>query len=277
MKDFSNSFGLLSSFSQNIEFCRESIFDLRYADVTNYIGLSESSMISYDTKGVAPYISVADVIAKLYCTSIDRLCGTEIIFDKEEVLSLQVNFINRVGGIPVRLYKEKLLKDISKHSSLYRADVYSMISSCFKVIIKDLCKLDKFNTIDKDTSIVYNFTNNFHNLLKNCNVSYRKIGKVIDISIGNLSRFEKGAEPMLSAVIKIAKYFDISIAELLSSNPNFDYSRLSKVVNDKNTLILDKPPITDDMIKKDRDCRIDLLTIQQAQELASFWIDKVNC
>ncbi len=37
------------SFSKNIECCREVIFDLRYLDVTNYIGLAESRMISYDT------------------------------------------------------------------------------------------------------------------------------------------------------------------------------------------------------------------------------------
>ena len=36
------------SFSKNIECCREVIFDLRYLDVTNYIGLAESTMISYD-------------------------------------------------------------------------------------------------------------------------------------------------------------------------------------------------------------------------------------
>ncbi len=36
------------SFSKNIESCREVIFDLRYLDVTNYIGLAEPTMISYD-------------------------------------------------------------------------------------------------------------------------------------------------------------------------------------------------------------------------------------
>ena len=44
-------------FSKNIECCREVIFDLRYLDITAYTGLAESTMISYDTKAVSPYIS----------------------------------------------------------------------------------------------------------------------------------------------------------------------------------------------------------------------------
>jgi hypothetical protein len=46
-------------FSKNIECCREVIFDLRYLDITAYTGLAESTMISYDTKAVSPYITVA--------------------------------------------------------------------------------------------------------------------------------------------------------------------------------------------------------------------------
>ena len=81
-------------FSKNIECCREVIFDLRYLDITAYTGLAESTMISYDTKAVSPYITVAKKIADLYCTDIERLCGDEIYFDIEEVLSLQVAFIH---------------------------------------------------------------------------------------------------------------------------------------------------------------------------------------
>ena len=74
-------------FSKNIECCREVIFDLRYVDITAYTGLAESTMISYDTKSVSPYITVAKKIADMYCTDIERLCGDEIYFDIEEVLS----------------------------------------------------------------------------------------------------------------------------------------------------------------------------------------------
>ena len=92
-------------FSKNIESCREVIFDLRYLDITAYTGLAESSMISYDTKAVSPYITVAKKIADMYCTEIERLCGDEIYFDIEEVLSLQVAFINRLSGIEIKPYK----------------------------------------------------------------------------------------------------------------------------------------------------------------------------
>ena len=51
------------AFSKNIEMCREVLYDLRYADITAYTGLAESTMISYDTRGVSPYITVAKRIA----------------------------------------------------------------------------------------------------------------------------------------------------------------------------------------------------------------------
>lgn len=46
-------------FSRNIESCREVIFDLRYLDIMAYTGLAESTMISYDTRAVSTYITVA--------------------------------------------------------------------------------------------------------------------------------------------------------------------------------------------------------------------------
>ena len=91
-------------FSRNIECCREVIFDLRYLDITAYTGLAESTMISYDTRAVSLYITVAKRIADMYCRDIERLCGDEIYFDIEEVLSLQVAFIKRLGGVDIKLY-----------------------------------------------------------------------------------------------------------------------------------------------------------------------------
>ena len=86
-------------FSRNIESCREVIFDLRYLDTTAYTSLAESTMISYDTKALSPYITVAKKTANLYCTDIEGIRGDEIYFDIEEVLSLQVVFINRLGEV----------------------------------------------------------------------------------------------------------------------------------------------------------------------------------
>ncbi len=277
MRNFLNNTEKLSAFSQNIETCRECIFSLRYADITNYIGLSESTMISYDTKGVAPYITVADRIAKLYCTSIDRLCGNEILFNKEEVLNLLVLFIQRIGGIPVKLYKEKLLKDISVNVSLSTMDVYEKLIDCFQSMIKDLCRFDKFARIEKDESIVQNFTENFRKLRNNCRLSYRKLSTVLEISIGNLCRLEKGSEPMLSSVIAIADFFEITIAELLSPLPNFNYPKIAEALKEKTALSITRPPITQEAIKRDAKLRSDLLTAEQAQKLASRWLNTVNC
>ena len=125
-------------FSRNIECCREVIFDLRYLDITAYTGLAESSMISYDTKAVSPYITVAKKIADMYCTEIERLCGDEIYFDIEEVLSLQVAFIKRLGGVEIKLYKEKILAEMDKYLTLSKYDVYKLLSQTFRDIITEL-------------------------------------------------------------------------------------------------------------------------------------------
>ena len=125
-------------FSRNIECCREVIFDLRYLDITVYTGLAESTMISYDTRAVSPYITVAKKIADLYCTDIERLCGDEIYFDIEEVLSLQVAFIKRLGGVSTKTYKEKILAEIDKYLTLPKYKVYKQLSQSFRGIISDL-------------------------------------------------------------------------------------------------------------------------------------------
>ena len=41
----------LESFCKNIDMCRKVVYGLTYRDVTSYIGLPESTMITYDTKG----------------------------------------------------------------------------------------------------------------------------------------------------------------------------------------------------------------------------------
>lgn len=151
-------------FSRNIECCREVIFDLRYLDITAYTGLAESTMISYDTKAVSPYITVAKKIADMYCTDIERLCGDEIYFDIEEVLSLQVAFIKRLGGIEIKPYKEKILASIDKYLTLSKYEVYKLLSRTFRDIICDLHRDGRYIKIETDESIVENFTNNFHDL-----------------------------------------------------------------------------------------------------------------
>ena len=264
------------AFSKNIEMCREVLYDLRYADITAYTGLAESTMISYDTKGVSPYITVAKRIADMYCTSIERLCADEIYFDMEEVLSLQVAFIKRLGGIPVRLYKEKILAEIDKHYSLTRYEVYKLIESAFREMISDLHRFGKYFTIEKDEQIISNFARNFHNLHTYVKVNYRKIGKATDISIGNLTRLEQGNEPMLSAVIKLADFFGVSITQMLSDNPNFDYEKIQKEISIKNTIANVRPPISESKLREQNKQQADILDKAQMEKLVSKWLGKVN-
>ena len=263
-------------FSRNIECCREVIFDLRYIDITAYTGLAESTMISYDTKAVSPYITVAKKIADMYCTEIERLCGDEIYFDIEEVLSLQVAFIKRLGGVEIKPYKEKILAEIDKYLSLSKYDVYKLLSQTFRDIITELHRDGKYITIETDKEIIENFTKNFHELHDNLKIHYRKLGKAIDMSIGNLTRLAQGNEPMLSAVIKLADFFGVSINQILSKNPNFNYEKIQKEIESKTSIANLPPVISDKKIKKDRDLRIELLDLVQSKKIIIKWLNKVN-
>ena len=264
------------AFSKNIECCREVIFDLRYLDVTNYIGLAESTMISYDTRAVSPYITVAKKIADLYCTDIERLCGDEIYFDIEEVLLLQVAFINRLGGTDVKPYKEKMLAEIDKHLSLTQYEVCCFLSNAFREMIADLHDEGKDFKIDTDEKIIENFTKNFHDLHTYVKINYRKLGSAIDMSLGNLTRLEKGNEPMLSAVIKMSDFFGVTITQMLSENPNFDYAKIQKTIDKKVTIANSAPKISNRKIKKDGALRVEILNQTKMKSLITRWLNKVN-
>lgn len=166
-----------TAFSQNIELCREVIFALRYADITAYTGLAESTLISYDTRGVSPYVSVAQRIADFYCVSVERLCGWEINYDAEEVLNMLVAFIRRIGGIPVRLYKEKILSELHGLSPVSRYDVYKSLAGIFRRMIAELHRFGKLVAIKRNEQIPVNFTKNFHDLHTLIKINYRKIGR----------------------------------------------------------------------------------------------------
>ena len=263
-------------FSKNIESCREVIFDLRYLDITAYTGLAESTMISYDTKAVSPYITVAKKISDMYCTDIERLCGDEIYFDIEEVLSLQVAFIKRLGGVDIKPYKEKILAEMNKYLTLSKYEVYKLIAKTFRDIITDLHRNGKYITIEIDESIIENFTRNFHDLHDNLKINYRKLGRAIDMSIGNLTRLAQANEPMLSAVIRLADFFGVSISQMLSENPDFDYEKIQKEIEGKTGISNLPPFISNKKIKKDRGLRIELLDIGQSKKLIAKWLNKTN-
>ncbi len=233
-------------------------------------------MISYDTRAVSPYITVAKKIADMYCTDIERLCSDEIYFDIEEVLSLQVSFINRLGRVDIKPYKEKILAKIDKYLTLSKYDVYKLLSQTFCEIISNLHRSGRYVKIESDEKIIENFTKNFHGLHDNLKINYRKLGKAIDMSIGNLTRLAQGNEPMLSAVIKLSDFFGVSIMQMLSENPNFDYEKIQKEIERKAGIANLPPVISDKKIKRDRDLRIEFLDKIQINKIVIKWLNIMN-
>ena len=146
----------------------------------------------------------------------------------------------------------------------------------FRDIIYDLHCGGRYIKIKTDERIVENFTRNFHDLHDNLKINYRKLGKAIDMSIGNLTRLAKGNEPMLSAVIKLADFFGVSITQMLSENPNFDYEKIQREIEDKTAIANLSPVISDKKIKKDRALRIELLDKKQARKLINKWLNKID-
>ena len=181
-----------------------------------------------------------------------------------------------MGGVDIKLYKEKILTEIDKYLSLSKYEVYKLIAQTFRDTIIDLHRDGKYITIENDESIIENFTRNFHDLHDNLKINYRKLGKAIDMSIGNLTRLAQGNEPMLSAVIKLADFFGVSITQMLSDNPNFDYEKIQKEIEGKTSIVNLPPAISDKKIKKDRKLRIELLDKRQTRKLLDNCLKKIE-
>ncbi len=96
------------------------------------------------------------------------------------------------------------------------------------------------------------------------------------MSIGNLTRLAQGNEPMLSAVIKLADFFGVSITQMLSDNPNFNYENIQKEIQNKIGIANVPLVISDKKIRKDRKLKIDILSREQVRNLSVQWLSKVN-
>ena len=94
------------------------------------------------------------------------------------------------------------------------------------------------------------------------------------MSIGNLTRLAQGNEPMLSAVIKLADFFGVSITQMLSENPNFDYQKIQKEIEGKTGIPNLPPAISDKKIKKDRKLQTELLDKMRARKLIVKWLGR---
>ena len=189
---------------------------------------------------------------------------------------MQVAFINRLGGTDVKPYKEKILAEIDKHFSLTQYEVCCLLFEIFREMIADLHDEGKYVQIETDEKIIENFTKNFHDLHTYVKINYRKLGSAIDMSLGNLTRLEKGNEPMLSAVIKMSDFFGVTITQMLSENPNFDYTKIQKMIDKKVTIANSAPKISNRKIKKDGALRVEILNQTKMKSLITRWLNKIN-
>ncbi len=208
----------MTYFKINTDFCRKSVYGLRYLDVQAICGISEPSMLLYDSKGTAPSVSVAKEIAEMYCTTLDRLCSYPL-GDKTESLFLQLDFVKRCAFSDRLKYRPLYLTLLGEREEITKDELISLLSSVLDVILVDLRREGKLFTVQKDEGVAERFTKNFRILHSALNVSYREIGQFCDISIGNLTRLNTGAEPKLSTCISLAKYFGLSLSELLGDEP----------------------------------------------------------
>ena len=81
---------------------------------------------------------------------------------------------------------------------------------------------------------------------------------------------------MLSAVIRLADFFGVSITQMLSENPDFDYEKIQKEIEGKTGISNLPPFISNKKIKQHKALQIDLLDIGQSKKLIAKWLNKTN-
>lgn len=250
------------TFSRNISLSKTVFFGLTYEDITRYTGIPQPTMLSYDKYWVSPYISVAKQIAELYCSDLDTLCNKEISFYTVDQFNMLKRFIERVNGSYSDV-KNRMSVWIDEQSHVDESGIYDELCNQLKIEIARLNDEKRAVEINRDDSIAENFTRNFNSLHKNLGVSYRKMSAALDISIGNLTRLKKGGEPMLEAVIKLSSLFGVSIEQMISSRPNFNFEHLQQEVGKFNIRFGTFP--SEDIRFYDK-MRANLLTKEQAKE-----------
>jgi hypothetical protein len=76
--------------------------------------------------------------------------------------------------------------------------------------------------------------------------------------------------------IKLADFFGVSISQMLSQNPNFDYEKIQKEIKGKTSIANLPPFISNKKIKQHKALQIDLLDIGQSKKLIAKWLNKTN-
>lgn len=251
------------TFSRNIGLSKQVYFCLTYEDITRYTGIPQPTMLSYDKYWVSPYISVAKQIAELYCADLDTLCNKDIGFYKVEQFEMLKRFVERVSG-DYTTVKDRINSWIEEQLSISELGIYEELCNQLKAEIARLNKEERAVEITRDERIAENFTRNFNNLHKNLGISYRKISSALHISIGNLTRLKKGGEYMLETVIKLSAFFGVTIEQMISENPDFNYEQLQQELGKFNNRFGEIPS---EYIHFYNHKKANLLTKEQARKL----------
>ena len=257
------------TFSRNICLSKQIYFGLTYEDITRYTGIPQPTMLSYDKYWVSPYISVAKQIAELYCVDLDTLCRKDVGFYKVEQFEMLKRFVARVGG-NYSAVKDKMNSWIKEQLHIEELGIYEELCNQLKAEITRLNKEECAVEITRNDRIAESFTSNFNNLHKNLGVSYRKMSSALDISIGNLTRLKKGGEPMLETVIKLSAFFGITVEQMISDNPEFNYEYLQQAIGKFDDRFGE---ISSKDISFYNHKQANLLTKEQAQKLVDELLD----
>ncbi|MBQ7913790.1 MAG: hypothetical protein IJ308_08690 [Clostridia bacterium] len=74
----------------------------------------------------------------------------------------------------------------------------------------------------------------------------------------------------------LAHFFGVSITQMLSDNPQFDYEKIQKEISIKNTIANVRPPISESKIREQNKQRTDILDKAQMEKIISKWLKKVD-
>ncbi|MCD8205785.1 MAG: hypothetical protein LUD29_04140 [Clostridia bacterium] len=186
-------------------------------------GLSISTLATQRSDAhVSPSLSTGNLLANVFCTSLDRMCSYSILLDPFEVATMQKLYIMRAGYQYLNINSvDELMSDIEAalHSmgSCTRANLYRMLSERCSKLVKELCRAGVYIK-PKEDNCVEVFTANLKTLMRVTESKYKDLIDSTDLSLGIISRYMNGGEPSLGAFVEIADFFGVRINDFLRSD-----------------------------------------------------------
>ena len=74
----------------------------------------------------------------------------------------------------------------------------------------------------------------------------------------------------------MADFFGVTITQMLSENPNFDYEKIQKTIDGKITIANSAPKMSNRKIKKDGALKAEELNQTKMKSLITRWMNRVN-